>query len=103
MSAAPGRGITVGVTGRPVRANVTPWGDVETAPRGSSAPALAWFVAAEDRWHRPADDTSVRQDRVSGTPVVGVSYNPKFRGFFRLIGLEHRVIDDPAEAVHVLF
>jgi hypothetical protein len=27
-----------------------------------------------------------------GVPVVGLSYNRKFRGFFRLLGAEHRVM-----------
>ena len=29
-----------------------------------------WFVAADDRWHTPQHETSTRQTRVSGTPVV---------------------------------
>lgn len=29
----------------------------------------------------------------SATPVVGLAYNPKFHGFFRLLGLEHNVMD----------
>ena len=31
---------------------------------------MRWFVAADDRWHVPADETAVRQRRVDGTPVV---------------------------------
>ena len=29
-----------------------------------------WFVAADDRWHTPQHETSTRQTRVGGTPVV---------------------------------
>jgi hypothetical protein len=58
--------LTVGVTGTGVRATVTPWGDV--APYGG--PTLRWDVAADDRWHVPADETAVRQRRIEGTPVV---------------------------------
>lgn len=60
-------GSTVGVLGGSWRATVTPWGDV--VPWDGS-PSLAWFVAAEDRWHRPADETATRQRRVEGTPVI---------------------------------
>ncbi len=31
---------------------------------------LEWWVGAEDRWHVPADEASVRQRLVNGTPVV---------------------------------
>jgi hypothetical protein len=59
--------ITTGVTGRPWRASITergaiePWDDVA---------ALNWFVAADDRWHVAAEETSVRQRRVEGTAVT---------------------------------
>jgi hypothetical protein len=58
-------GIT-GVLGGDFRADVTPWGDV--VPWDGS-PRLGWFVAADDRWHVPADEVAVRQTRVSGAPV----------------------------------
>lgn len=58
---------TTGVLGRTWRAEVTAWGAVE--PWDGSAP-LDWAVAADDRWHRPADEITVRQQRVGGTPVV---------------------------------
>lgn len=49
------------------RARITPWGDVETdEPSGG----LRYWVAADDRWHDPAVETSVRQRRVDGTPVT---------------------------------
>ncbi|MGB1724410.1 MAG: hypothetical protein ACPHJ1_09130, partial [Ilumatobacteraceae bacterium] len=31
---------------------------------------LNWFVAAEDRWHDPAADPTVRQEALGGTPVT---------------------------------
>ncbi len=72
---APAGGITVGVVGRPVRATVSPWGDVTPWATGapSSAgdpPTLAWYVAADDRWHEPRAEVTVRQRRVGGTAVV---------------------------------
>lgn len=32
--------------------------------------ALDWWIGAEDRWHVPAREASVRQDLLGGTPVV---------------------------------
>jgi len=60
---------TVGVTGAPCRSLVTPWGDVTSLGEGPGS-TVSWYVAAEDRWHRPADEPAVRQRRVEGTPVV---------------------------------
>lgn len=59
--------ITTGVTGRHWRASITPWGSIE--PWDDTAP-LNWYVAADDRWHVPADEQSVRQRRVEGVAVV---------------------------------
>ncbi len=59
--------ITSGVIGQSWRASVTPGGALE--PWDCSA-NLNWFVAADDRWHLPADEPSVRQNRVDGTAVV---------------------------------
>ena len=61
--------MTTGVLGQPWRASVTPWGAVEPWPDQADARTLDWFVAADDRWHVPADEATVRQDRVDGTPV----------------------------------
>lgn len=62
-------GVTVGVTGQQWRASVSPWGSVQ--PWGEAEPAaLDWAVAADDRWHVPADEAAVRQQRIDGTPVV---------------------------------
>ena len=31
---------------------------------------LDWYVAADDRWHNPAKETTVRQTRRAGVPVI---------------------------------
>ena len=59
----------IGVTGAPGRALVTPWGDV-TALGAREPSTVSWYVAAEDRWHQPAQEPAVRQRRLDGTPVV---------------------------------
>lgn len=59
--------ISTGVTGRPWRASISEWGAIE--PWDATAP-LNWFVAADDRWHAPAIEQTVRQRRIEGTPVV---------------------------------
>lgn len=56
-----------GVVGARWRATVSTWGAVEPWD-GSST--IDWFVAADDRWHRPEHETSTRQTLVAGTPVV---------------------------------
>jgi hypothetical protein len=56
-----------GVLGAPWRADVTQWGAVRP---WDGSPALDWWVAAEDRWHHPRQETALRQIRRSGTPVV---------------------------------
>jgi len=57
---------TTGFLGGAFRADVTTAGTI--VPWDGSAP-LAWHVAADDRWHSPADEVAVRQTRVSGAPV----------------------------------
>lgn len=57
----------IGALGDRWRATVDRFGDVE--PHDGSAP-LRWFVAAEDRWHRPSDGIATRQTVLGGTPVV---------------------------------
>ena len=59
--------ITTGITGSTWRASITPWGAVQ--PWDGTAP-LEWLVAADDRWHRPADEPTLRQHRIDGTPVT---------------------------------
>jgi len=46
---------------------VTPWGAVVPA---DGTPTLDWWIAAEDRWHTPAREPTVRQRSVEGVPVV---------------------------------
>ncbi|NND73582.1 MAG: hypothetical protein HKN44_01110 [Ilumatobacter sp.] len=60
---------TVGVTGQTWRAAVSAWGAV-TPLAGPDERTLEWYVAADDRWHRPANEPTVRQRRVDGTPVI---------------------------------
>lgn len=60
-------GITTGVLGGRWRATVSSSGAVQP---WDDSPVLDWFVAADDRWHTPAVETTVRQTRVEGTPVV---------------------------------
>jgi hypothetical protein len=59
--------VTVGVLGQRWRATVTPWGAVE---QWDGLGRLDWYVAADDRWHVPADEPTVRQRSIDGTPVV---------------------------------
>ncbi|MBI4883467.1 MAG: hypothetical protein HY826_05370 [Actinobacteria bacterium] len=65
-------GITTGVTGGRWRASVTSFGSVEpwsTNTLGTRA-TVDWHIAADDRWHSPRSEATVRQRRVNGTPVV---------------------------------
>jgi hypothetical protein len=57
---------TTGVLGGTFRADVTTAG---TVVPWDGSPALAWHVAADDRWHSPADEVAVRQVRTGGAPV----------------------------------
>ncbi len=57
----------VGVTGQRWRAEVAPWGGVRRAASGGEL--LDWCVAADDRWHVPRDEPTLRQGRVEGAPV----------------------------------
>jgi len=62
-------GITLGSTGQSARWTLSPWGAV--TPWGHDHPVtLDWYVAADDRWHVPAHEPTVRQERLEGTPVV---------------------------------
>jgi hypothetical protein len=62
-------GTVVGVVGGPCRATVSPWGDVDVEAADATA-RLTWHVAAEDRWHSAATESTVRQRRLEGTAVV---------------------------------
>lgn len=58
--------ITTGVTGSDWRASISTWGAL-TPWEGEP---LDWYVAADDRWHVPAREAAVRQQRIDGTPVT---------------------------------
>lgn len=58
---------TTGIVGGHWRATVTEWGAIEP---WDESPTLDWFVAADDRWHRPSEEATLRQSRSHGTPVV---------------------------------
>lgn len=57
----------IGTLGGMRRDEVTPWGAVMP---GDGSPMLDWWVAAEDQWHRPATEPTIRQRHIDGTPVV---------------------------------
>jgi hypothetical protein len=57
---------TIGVLGGTWRAQVTAWGDVDLG----DGRVIGWHVAADDRWHSPADEATVRQVALDGTPVL---------------------------------
>lgn len=62
-------GITIGSTGQFARWTVSPWGAV--IPWGQDQPEVFdWYVAADDRWHVPASEPTVRQARIEGAPVI---------------------------------
>lgn len=58
--------ITTGVTGSRWRASISLGGAL--APWDGEP--LDWYVAADDRWHVPAQEPAVRQRRIDGTPVT---------------------------------
>ena len=60
-------GVIIGVVGGRWRGRVTPWGAIVPA---DDSPTLDWWVAADDRWHTPVREPSLRQRTISGTPVV---------------------------------
>lgn len=57
---------TTGVVGQAWRADVTSSGSVEP---WDGSPTVDWYVAADDRWHDPRDDSGVRHQRIAGTAV----------------------------------
>ncbi len=58
---------TTGVVGGHWRATVTPWGAVVPS---DGSPVLDWHVAADDRWHSPSAEPTVRQTLLDGLPLV---------------------------------
>jgi hypothetical protein len=59
---------TIGVLGGRWRATVSPAGCIQPWGVGDETP-LDWFIAADDRWHVPAQEAAVRQRRIDGAPV----------------------------------
>ena len=59
----------VGTLGSSARARVTAGGVVEL-PNGV---ALSWWIGAEDRWHLPAEEITVRQSLVADAPVPRIA------------------------------
>lgn len=57
----------VGIRGGAWHARVNERGSIR--PSDGSAP-LDWFVAADDRWHDPATEGTVRQERRGGLPLI---------------------------------
>ena len=57
----------IGNIGSPYRATVDPRGLLTPWPGGWS---LDWWIGAEDRWHFPSRESSVRQALVGTSPVV---------------------------------
>lgn len=58
---------SIGVLGGQWRATVTACGGIQ---HWGGLDDLEWFVAADDRWHVPARESTVRQTRLGGAPVV---------------------------------
>lgn len=58
---------TIGVLGGTWRGSVTPWGAIQ---QWAGPDVLEWHVAADDRWHTPSAEPTVRQTRLDGTPVI---------------------------------
>ena len=58
---------STGVVGGQWRATITEWGALEP---WDGSHMTDWFVAADDRWHRPQHESATRQVKLDGTPVV---------------------------------
>jgi hypothetical protein len=69
MTETPPVGTAVGVLGEARVAGVDAAGTVRFGDPSDGGFTLAWWVGAEDRWHRPTDEVSVRYRLVDGAPV----------------------------------
>ncbi len=64
------------MTGGRWRASITSYGAIVPFSKDldndldNDSPRLDWHIAADDRWHSPERETSVRQRRIDGTAVV---------------------------------
>jgi hypothetical protein len=63
------RPVRVGTTGRGGLASVDGTGTVHL----DDGTSMRWFVAADDRWHLPHEEPTVRQRLIEGVPVVETS------------------------------
>lgn len=59
--------LPLGIFGRPACAWVSDRGVISFA---DGSPDLAWHVAADDRWHDPTSEATVRRSDRSGLPIV---------------------------------
>jgi len=57
----------VGVRGGSWHAIVNERGEIRPS---DGSPVLDWFVAADDRWHDPSTEGTVRQERHGGIPII---------------------------------
>lgn len=57
----------VGVRGGSWHAIVNERGEIRPS---DGSPVLNWFVAADDRWHDPSTEGTVRQERRGGIPII---------------------------------
>ena len=57
----------VGVRGGSWHAIVNERGSVQPS---DGSPVLDWYVAADDRWHDPSTEGTVRQERRGGIPII---------------------------------
>lgn len=57
----------VGVRGGSWHAIVNERGSIQPS---DGSPVLDWFVAADDRWHDPSTEGTVRQERHGGIPII---------------------------------
>jgi hypothetical protein len=62
-------GIGIGIATRAPASYATVTATGAVVPHDGS-PSLDWWIAADDRWHDPRSEPTVRQRRLLGTPVV---------------------------------
>ena len=59
------------MTGGRWRASITPFGAIVPSDNDHDhRPPIDWHIAADDRWHSPEHEPTVRQRRIGGTAVV---------------------------------
>src|SRR4051794_5497758 len=60
----------IGTVGSGRTGSVDRWGVLTPRDAGWS---LEWWIGADDRWHRPEQEVTVRQSLLDATPVVETS------------------------------